>query len=75
MGCKLRGHMMAAPYLLFSPQLGGLDHHHLRGSEGLRSKFKVKAAKVQTENDVADMPLKCLAAPVRRRLFDEIGLI
>ena len=41
----------------------------------LRNKFKVKAVKVHTENNLADMSTKCLAASVRRRLFDEIESI
>jgi hypothetical protein len=41
----------------------------------LRNKFKVKAVKVHTDKNLADMFTKCLAATVRRRLFDEIGAI
>ena len=41
----------------------------------LRNKFKVKAVKVHTEKNLADMFTKCLAASVRRRLFDEIETI
>ena len=41
----------------------------------LRNKFKVKAVKIHTEKNLADMFTKCLAASVRRRLFDEIELI
>ena len=41
----------------------------------LRNKFKVKAVKIHTEKNLADMLTKCLAASVRRRLFDEIELI
>ena len=41
----------------------------------LRNKFKVKAVKVHTEKNLADMFTKCLAASVRRRLFDEIESI
>ena len=40
-----------------------------------KNKFKVKAAKIHTEKNLADMFTKCLAASVRRRLFDEIELI
>ncbi len=43
--------------------------------QDLRNKFKVIAAKVHTEKNLADMFAKCLAAPVRRRLFYEIELI
>ena len=41
----------------------------------LRNKFKVKAVKIHTEKNLADMFTKCLAASVRRRLFDDIELI
>ena len=41
----------------------------------LRNKFKVKAVKVHTDKNLADMFTKCLAATVRRRLFDEIDAI
>ena len=41
----------------------------------LRNKFKVKAVKVHTENNLADMFTKCLATSVRRRLFYEIESI
>ena len=41
----------------------------------LRNKFKVKAVKIHTEKNLADMFTKCLEALVRRRLFDEIELI
>ena len=41
----------------------------------LRNKFKVKAVKVHTDKNLADMFTKCLAATVRRRLFDEIEAI
>ena len=37
----------------------------------LRNKFKVKAVKVHTETNLAEMFTKCLAASVRRRSFDE----
>ncbi len=41
----------------------------------LRNKFQVKAAKVHTDKNLADMLAKCLAATVRQRLFDEIEAI
>ena len=49
----------------------------------LRNKFKVKAVKVHTEKNLADMFTTCLATTysyylatsVRRRLFDEIESI
>ena len=41
----------------------------------LRNKFKVKAVKVHTDKNLAVMFTKCLAATVRRRLFDEIDAI
>ena len=43
----------------------------------LRDKFKVKAVKVHTDKNLADMFTICLTATVRRliRLFDEIEAI
>ena len=42
---------------------------------GFSNKCKVKAVKVHTDKNLADMFTKCLAATVRRRLFDEIEAI
>ena len=40
-----------------------------------QQKVSTVKSKAPTEKNLADMFTKCLAASIRRRLFDEIGLI